>query len=338
MRGILCRGLRLELVRGLGIALAMSALTVAAGHAQSVNTTTTLTEQAGPSATCPTQGLTVALTDVTVTVTGDAGVPDGTVVIMDGAGSSAVQLASAALDSTGQAGFGFYLSDGDHSLSAVYAGNTTFITSTSAASSVNIASQCDSAFVVTTSTLAPATLTPGESGTSTVTVTPSVEFVSALKTPGFITLSCSGLPDQASCAFTPANLEILPGQDGGVTSSMVVLTYAASTTSISPATRPGTRSSPIAWAFLLPGILSFGGLAWGSRRRRWLKQLLLVALVGLVTLLGTTACNPRYKYENHGPLPNPATPAGTYTVKVTGQFSNGVTADTNSTSLVVTVK
>jgi hypothetical protein len=63
-----------------------------------------------------------------------------------------------------------------------------------------------------------------------------------------------------------------------------------------------------------------------------------LALVGFVTLLGTTACNPRYYYENHGPVPNPPTPAGSYTVKVAAQTSNGVTATTYFTSFELTVK
>jgi hypothetical protein len=63
-----------------------------------------------------------------------------------------------------------------------------------------------------------------------------------------------------------------------------------------------------------------------------------VALVGLVTMLGTTACNPRYSYEHHGPPVNPATPAGTYTVSVIGQSSNGVTATTHSTTIALTVQ
>jgi hypothetical protein len=63
-----------------------------------------------------------------------------------------------------------------------------------------------------------------------------------------------------------------------------------------------------------------------------------MALVGVVTMLGATGCNPRYGYEHHGPEPNPATPAGTYTVKVTAQSSNGVTATLRSTSFVLTVK
>jgi hypothetical protein len=62
-----------------------------------------------------------------------------------------------------------------------------------------------------------------------------------------------------------------------------------------------------------------------------------MALVGLVTLLGTTACNPRYSYEHHGPVPNPATPAGTYTVTVSAQSNNGVTSILHDTSFVLTV-
>ena len=353
MRGIFRRDSRLRLVAGLGIALALPALSVVASHAQ-ITTTTTLTAQPGPTATCPTTGLTVALTDVAVAVTGSEGVPAGTVSIVDEAGSAPVQLASAALDTTGKASFVFYLADSPqtpHILSAVYAGDSAFAGSTSTpAPPLTIRSQCDSVFVVTVSDLTVAnlanatasattlTLTPGQTGTGTITVTPLQEYVSSLPAPTFVTISCAGLPDLSSCAFTPENVEILPNEDAGVTSSMVIQTYAASSTSISPASRPGRSPSPIAWAFLLPGALGLGGLAWGARRRAGLKRLSLLALVGLVTLLSTTACNPRYSYEHHGPQPNPATPAGTYTIAVAAQSSNGITAVTNSTSFVLTVK
>ncbi len=99
----------------------------------------------------------------------------------------------------------------------------------------------------------------------------------------------------------------------------------------------GGTDRTVAWAILLPGMLGLGGLAWGARRRRWLQRLALVALIGLVTALGTTACKPLYNYYNHGPVPNPATPSGTYTVTVTAQSSDGVTAITNNTTMVLTV-
>jgi hypothetical protein len=333
VRGIIRRGLRLELVAGLGIALAMPALAASAG----VATTTALTV---PQTTQITQSdaQTCSLTSFSVSVTAAEGVPAGTVNIEE----DAVSLASATLNSTGQANFQFALTDGVHSLSAVYAGNADFLTSSSAAASVTISNQCDSSYVVTVSNLSPTTsgtltLTPGQAGTGTISVTPLQEFVSKLTTPAFVTISCSGLPDQASCIYTPESVEILPDQNAAVTSSMVLQTYAKSTTSASPATRPGKGASPIAWAFLLPGALGLGGLAWGARRSRWLSRLSLLSLVSLIILLGTTGCNPRYSYEHHGPVPNPGTPAGTYTLTVTAQTNNGVTAITQNTTFVLTV-
>jgi hypothetical protein len=334
VRGIVRRGLRLELVVGLGIALAVPALAAPAG----VATTTALT---APQTTQITQSdaQVCSLTSFSVSVTSAAGVPAGTVNIEDGT----VSLASADLNSTGQVSFQFALKDGAHSLSVVYAGNASFNSSVSAPASVTISNQCDSAFVVTVSNLTPTsaantlTLTPGQAGTGTISVTPLQEFVSTLTAPAFITISCSGLPDQASCIYTPESIEILPDQNAAVTSSMVLQTYAQSTALASPATRPGKGSSPIAWAFLLSGALGLGGLAWGPRRRRWLSRLSLVALVSLVSLLGTTGCNPRYSYEHHGPIPNPPTPAGTYAVTVTAQTNNGVTAITQNTTFVLTV-
>jgi hypothetical protein len=336
VRGMNRRSLRLKLIAGLVIALLMPALAVVAAHAQTA-TTTALTAQSSVAATC-------SLTSLAVSVTSTAGVPVGTVTIED----NAVSLASATLNSSGQANFQFALANGAHSLSAVYATGdaSTFKDSASTPPvSVSISNQCDSAFVVTVSNLTPTsaantmTLTPGQTGTGTISVVPLQPLVSTpTATPQFVTLSCSGLPDEASCTFTPAEVEILPNSASPLTSSMVIGTEAASGAFTSPATRPGQGSSPIAWAFLFPGAIGLGGLAWGARRRRWLSRLSLVALVGLVTLLGTTACNPRYSYLNHGPQPNAATPAGTYNVTVTAQSTNGVTATTQSTSVVLTVK
>jgi hypothetical protein len=309
---------------------------VAAAHAQSVNTTTALTAQSSAASSC-------SLTSLAVTVTGNTGTPAGTVAIEDDAGSGTTTLASATLSSSGQASFSFALAKGSHSLSAVYAGNTTFIGSTSLPAAVDVSSQCDASFVVTLSSLTPSAtaantlnLTAGQTGTGTVTITPLQTYVSTLTAPAFVTISCSGLPDQATCNFTPEKIEILPLQNAGSTSLMEIQTVAASTTSVSPASRPGKGPSPIAWAFLLPGALGLGGLAWGARRR-WLSQLSLMALIGLVTLLGATGCNPRYDYQHHGPGPNSATPAGTYTIKVTAQSSDGVSAVKDSTTFVLVV-
>jgi hypothetical protein len=317
----------------------MPALAVAALHAQGVSTTTTLTEQQGGAANCPTTGLSVTLTNLNVVVTGNAGVPAGGVSIVDGSGNAAVQLATATLDPTGQASFVFYLADGAHSLSAVYAGEGSFQSSTSAPASVTISTQCDTGIAVTVSNLSPPTtpantLSPGQSGTATVTVIPLEGYVAALNGPAFVTISCSGLPDQASCVFAPENVEILLGQYAGVTSTMSITTQLGSTGQASVA-RP--VSSSVALAFLLPGAFALGGLALSARRRAWLQRLSLLALVALVSLLGATACNPRYDYFHHGPTPGRPVSPGNYTVIVAAQSSNGVTAITNTTDLALTI-
>lgn len=332
MRGMNRRGLRLEMVAGLTIALAMPAFAAAQG----VATTTTLT--AGTLSGC-TQALTVTVSETA----SQNPVNSAPVIISDAVnGGSSGQVASVTTNAKGTASASVCLKPGDHSLSASFAG-----TSADQASSAALQKNID--FEPSISNISPAanpatgpmTLTPGQSGTATITVTPSQEFldsINATNTPAFITISCSGLSDMAGCNFTPQNVEIDPGQNGGVTSDLVILTYAVSGASLKPAPKPGQSSAPIAWALLLPGAFGLCGLAWGARRRRFLSRLSLVALVGLVTLLGTTGCNPLYNYEHHGPQPNPATPAGSYSVLVTAQYSNGVTASTQSTTLALTVK
>ena len=341
MIGKNCRKLRLHWVAGWVIALALFPAMRAFGL---TTTSTALSAQTSTQA-CPTSGLTTALTTLTISVTGSGGVPSGTVNIFDNASVSPVQIASATLNTSGQATVSLYLSNGSHTLQAVYVGSSTFATSSSTYASASISSQCTAAFAISVSTVSPSTsgamtLTAGQSGTAVVTVTPSQVFVASLNTtgaPSFVTVSCSGLPTLSSCTFTPESLELLPGQDAGVISSMLIQTQ-AETAGAAPPAGAGHKNSPVAWAILLPGMLGLGGLAWGARRRRWLQRLSLVALVGLVATLGTTGCNPRYYYYNHGPGNPPATPSGTYTVTVAGQSSNGVTAVTNTTSFQLTVQ
>ena len=338
MRGINCRDSRLVLVAGLVIALAVPALA-------SVSTTTALT--AGTLSGC------VQPITVTVAASGTP-VTSGNVVILDQFRGNSVQLATVALGSSGTASPSVALAAGSHSLTANFTGTAGYNASTSTpAVLVSVATECEftvgvSSFNPSSSAANTLTLTAGQAGSFTITVAPSVEYTSTLTAPMFVTLSCSGLPDGAACSATPENLEILsttpetcpsgsPASSCPPTSTMVIQTYAASTASATPPTTPGNRSNRIAWAFLLPGVLGLGGLAFGARRRAWLSRLSLVALVGLVTLLGTTACNPRYYYLNHGPPTNPATPAGTYNVTVTGQSSNGVTPITHSTTFVLVV-
>ncbi len=341
MRGMKRRSLRLEWVAGLGAALAMLVLPVAA-NAQSVATETTMnvtsSDQGGQTRT-----------SVLMTVTGADGLPAaGAVSVVEGG----QQRAQVVLNPSGQASAVLTMPGGEHNLRAVYSGDTTHLGSASVSTLVQTQASTAPSFDLTLAPVAPAALplvlTAGNAGTINVTIVPVNP--SALTSPMFVTLSCSGLPNQASCNFSPESLEILPSTPTSCpagspptacppVSSMVVQTQAAGTSGrATPPTALGGGSGPVAWAFLLPGVLGLGGLAWRARRRAWLSRLALVALVALVTMLGTTACNPRYFYFHHGPPNTPATPSGTYTVTVTGQSSNGITAITQNTTMVLTVQ
>ena len=268
---------------------------------------------------------------LSVAVLGEDGQPaTGPVVIKDGAR----QLAGAALDAQGKAQISVDLLAGGHSLRAVFAGDTAHQASASAVSEVTAQASSTPDFQVSVNP-ASISLTQGQSGTVTASVMPLN--ANALTASMFVTLSCSGFPDQSSCTFTPENVEILPNATAAIPSKMVITTAAGtgSVEMVRPRIRPGDR--PVNWAVLLPGALGFAGLAFSVRRRRWMQRLSLIALVGLVTMLGATACSPRYDYYHHGPTHNLPTPAGSYTLTVTAQSSNGITATTHSTPFALTV-
>jgi hypothetical protein len=334
------RSLRLKLFAGLGMAMALPLL-ASASIAQGVSTHTSLNLSRSS-----VNG--VARTTATVSVAGADGVPaNGPIAIIEGNR----QLAGTVLDASGTATIQLTLAPGQHNLTAVYAGNANHLGSTSPEATAQVTTGGSPAFslalsAVTPSTL-PMTLTAGSAGTLNVTVVPVNQ--AALTAPMFVTLSCSGLPNQTSCTFSPSTLEVLsttpsscangsPSSACPPYSTMVLQTVSENDPVHVIASNASSPSGPVAWAILLPGVLGLGGLAWGARRRAWLSRLSLIALVGLVTVLGTTACNPHYYYYNHGPGNVPATPAGTYTITVTGQSSNGITAETENTTFVLTVQ
>jgi hypothetical protein len=330
-----CRSLRLKLVAGLGMALALPLLATAS-TAPGVSTHTSLSVSASNVNGEP-------KTAVTVSVTGTDGLPaTGPVAIVEGDS----QLAGAILDASGQASVQLTLTPGAHNLSAVYAGDAAHTASTSA----NVSALAGSSGTPTYSlALNPASLTlpAGNAGSLNVTVTPINQ--AALTAPMFVTLSCSGLPNQASCTFSPETIQILattpsncPAGSPAAACPPVATMFLQTVSENNPvhvvASNATKGAGPVAWAILLPGVLGLGGLAWGARRRVWLSRLSLIALVALVTMLGTTACNPHYYYYNHGPGNVPATPAGTYTITVTGQSSNGITAQAQNVPFVLTVQ
>jgi len=340
------RSLRLKLVAGLGMALALPLLAVAStapgvSSQQGVSTHTSLNVSAS---NVDGEGKTA----VTVAVIAADGQPaTGAVAIVEGNS----QLAGAILDASGQASVQLTLTPGTHNLSAVYAGDTAH----QASASANVTTQATTTGNPTYSlSLAPVTpssfpmvLTAGTAGTLNVTVNPINQ--AALTAPMFVTLSCSGLPNQAACSFSPETIEILattpsscsagsPASACPPLATMFLQTASENNPVRVLGSNAAQGSGSVAWAILLPGVLGLGGLAWGARRRAWLSRMSLIGLVALVAMLGTTACNPHYYYYNHGPGNVPATPAGTYTITVIGQSTNGITAQAQNTTFVLTVQ
>jgi len=336
VKGMIRRGLRLETVAGLGIALVIGVIAPMA-HASGVSTATTLnvtTHDLG--------GRTKAT--VKVSVAGDDGLPaTGAVSILEGTKT----LAGVALDSDGLATANVTLAGGAHALRAVYTGDTTHTASTSITQNVQAQAGTTPGFTLSLTPVTPSsfpmTLTAGTAGTVKVTLTPVNN--SALTAPMFVTLSCSGLPDQSSCTFSPSTIEILSTSPTSCATGAAASACPPSATMVLQTQAAGTarnavpaHGSPIAWAILLPGILGLGGLAWGTRRRRWLSHLSLLALVAFVATLGTTGCAPRYDYYHHGPDTNLPTPSGNYTITITGQSSDNISAITTSTTMALTVQ
>lgn len=267
--------------------------------------------------------------EIFVAVSGSDGLgAPGSITLMDGAHS----LAGLALDAQGQASSTITLPGGSHSLRAIYSGDGTHAVSNSAVSTLAATAGTTPDFSVA---VAPGStsLKQGQSGSAVVTVTPIN--AASLAAPMFVTISCSGLPDQASCTFTPENIEIPISATKGITSSMVIATQGPSIAKADPA--QVRSANPVSWAILLPGTLTLGGLAFGFRRRRFLSRLILMGVLALVGVLGATACSPLYNYRNHGPIPNLPTPTGTFNVTISAQSSNGVTATTHTTTLALTV-
>ncbi len=319
MRGWIGRVVRPVWIAGLGIAVALPAL--AAGGTQGLSTETTMTTMIRD-VNAQTRAT------LSISVVGEDGQPvSGAVVIKDGGRA----IAGTALNAQGQATATVTLPFGSHILTAEYAGSGTYRPSASVAEPVGAATSATPTFTVSVNP-GDLSLTAGQSGSATISITPVN--ASSLTAPMFVTLSCSNLPDQSKCTFTPENVEILPNATADVTSTVVVATQAQSQANIAL----HGQSNDIAMAIMFPGALGLAGLAFGTRRRRWLSRVMLIALIGLVATLGMTACSPLYNYRNHGPTPNLPTPSGTYSIHINAQSSNGVTAINQSTMLALTVK
>jgi len=337
----MCQTARVEAVKVMAavfsVGLMMSAVSTSL-HAESARTATqtTLTTE-----TREVNGRTIMTAALTVLPETDTPAT-GAVILLDGDKS----IAGAALSPDGKANFTVSgLTAGNHSLKAIYKGDSLHEPSTSdSADVVAEATSGNSEFMLTISTGSLTLAAPGDTGSLVATVTP----VNGSGFTGFLSLSCSGppvtsgapggsaLPFGVTCTFSPANLEVT-SPTVAQSANLSIQSTAPSGTQSKNQPLDGMRgkTGTLVVAVLLPGIFGLGVL---GRKRGILGKAALLLTFAAITILGTSACSPRYGYFHHPPTYNPGTSPGTYTITVTAQTSNGVTAAEDSQSLALTVK
>jgi hypothetical protein len=162
-------------------------------------------------------------------------------------------------------------------------------------------------------TLPSVTVTAGQSIVQHITFTPNPATTFAM------TLACSNLPSKASCSFVPATVP------AGSAQTDVVLTIS---TTAQTTTLASSQSHSAAW-LAMAGLGLIGVVMAMPSKRRGASSLLMTLLFmgALTALVGCGNSNSRQ------PTVVPGTPAGTYTVTVTG--TSGSATQTTTFSLTV---
>jgi sugar lactone lactonase YvrE len=249
---------------------------------------TTITLTASPNPLADGQPATLTAT-VTPAPTGSSA---GTISFYSGA----TLLGTETLNTSGVARFTTSsLVVGADSVTAAYPGNAGYAASTSSAVSETVTT----AYTVAGPTT-PVMVAPGGAAIIDITVPPLGGAFDNV-----VTLSATGLPPGASATFNPAT--VTPGSAG----ASAVLTIQLATTAANnlggdvPARRQGLPVAPLSLGFVL-----FGAVLGRKRIPRTLA-LAAVMLLGVAATLLVTGCG-------NGPANPPSTPAGNYTVTVTG--------------------
>ena len=259
---------------------------------------------------------------LTANVTSTAsGSPTGSVQFLNGTtslGSGNLSSGVATLTVTS-------LPAGTASITSVYSGDANFAGSTSSAIQVAVAAP---AFTLTAN---PSSLTiaAGQSGKTIITLTAAGGYS------GSISLSCSGLPANAACSFSPATLSA----NGSNTPSTSTLTITTDTTAL--ATPPQQPFEPRSSLPMYAGCGLAGGLLLllGFRRRisavrRFRSGLILPLLRAVACLAAVCGCGGGSKSTSQSSTP--VTPAGNATVKVTASAGAGGAQNVLDLSVTIT--
>jgi hypothetical protein len=229
-------------------------------------------------------------------------VSGGNVTFYDGATSLGASPVSAAGTASLTASFSVL---GVHNLTAVYDGDADYLTSTSAMYAETIVTGNFSI----SATPGTASVYTGESAAIEVSVASLQGFNQPLA------LTCSGLPANATCSFSPASL---PNGQG------------AAKLAIQTAAPHDTEAASISASAFVFGALTLL-LMPGWRRRRGFLAGLSALLLAVCAAIGMAGCGAENQVTG-------GTPPGTYQVSVTATTTGTATALAHSAVVTVTVK
>ena len=285
------------------------------------------------------QGTAVTLTATVAAAASGGGTPTGSVqFLVDGSalGSGvAVSNGTATLATTS-------IGAGDHTMSAVYEGDSTYATSKGTAT-LTITSATNPDFTISplsgtitvvapgrTSGAFPITFTGvnGFSGTVTISLASSASPIN----PSFGSPAVYNSTANTWTVNVPANAAVTTPLYIGTTPASAITTIGHSQQGTGMARKTGLRLGAAAGGVAFAGMLLLGFP--GSRRRRWnsLLALSLLAVLGFASGCGNA-------YGGGGTTgTNPGTPTGTFTVTVTGTATAGTANLSHSTTLTLVVQ
>jgi hypothetical protein len=253
-----------------------------------------------PSATTITFADSVSLT-ATIDTASRGNAPSGNVVFFNGGtqlpGNAGLVPGVNAQTGNAQA-TAFYptasLPAGQNSVTAQYAGDTNYTSSTSPAVTVAVAP-----FRLAFSVNSPVMVitNPGASGSLTLSVTGQAGYNGTVT---FSPTSCKGLPLFASCTFSP------PSVTGSGTTTLSVMTVAPHT-ALPLGAAIASNLGMVSGGVMLAGVFVLG---FAPRKRRWAFVFGLFLLAWLMTVAGCSG--------GGGGGSTPGTPPGTYQVSATG--------------------
>lgn len=209
---------------------------------------------------------------------------------------------------------------GTDSLTAVYPGDTNFAGSTSSAVSETVIMP-DFSIAANPTSLS---IAQGGSSTSVITITPTGGFSQAL------TLNCSGLPANSTCAFSPAT--VTPA--GTPISSTMTITTDVQSSALAQTRTTGWLAiamplGPAGFAGLL-GLLGIRRRNTSGSRRAFIRGFLFLAMVAMGTI--AIGCGGGGSQQSSGPV----TPVGSSTITVTASTAaSGGTSHSSTLTLIV---